>query len=139
MNGDDSKPRSAGLGMPTGAPDRRTDPDEWRALGAQLARADGFPARSAASFTLGFWSEWRKTDRSAHEHVEPADVLDRIAAFTDELNEMLTRDHNPPDSLHQEEPDDASGVTVRAHNADSLNLLANCEKALRAAAATIPT
>lgn len=139
MTTDDSTPGDAGRGMLTGAPGWRTDPDEWRALGAELARAGSFPARSAASFTLGFWSEWRRTDPSAHEQVERADVLDRIAAFTDELNEMLTRDRNPPDSLHQEEPDNASGVAIQARNADSLILLANCEKALRAAAATIPT
>jgi hypothetical protein len=139
MTTNDSTPGGAGRGTPTGPPARRTNPDEWRALGAQLARAGSFPARSAASFTLGFWSEWRKTDPSAHEQVERADVLDRIAAFTDELNEMLTRDRDPLDFLHHEETDNASGVTVRARNADSLHLLANCEKALRAAAATIPT
>ncbi|MEP6463013.1 MAG: hypothetical protein ABJC62_06235 [Frankiaceae bacterium] len=135
---DDSKPRGAGRRKPTGLPGRRADPDEWRALGAELARAGSFPVRSAASFTLGFWSEWRRTDRDADDHAERPGVLDRIAAFTDELNEMLTRDGNPVDSFPVEESDEDGSVVGRARYADSLTLLADCEKALRAAAETIP-
>lgn len=48
-----------GSSMSAGRPGRWADPAGWRALGAELARASRIPARFAASFTLGFWCEWR--------------------------------------------------------------------------------
>jgi len=73
-------------------------------------------------------------DARAEQH---ADVIrDRIAAFTDEMTEMVARHGGSPAPPH--EPDRASGDTVDFVNLhvasdETLALFAECERALRAA------
>jgi hypothetical protein len=101
------------------------------AQGEELARTSRIPARCAANLPLGFWSEWRKADPQADHRPQHADALDRIAAFTDEMTEMLTSDRSSPHSPPK--PDNASGDTAQPRHADSVTLFADCQKVLRAA------
>ena len=118
--------------MSTGPPGRWTDPAEWRAFAEDRARAGRIRARHAANAAVGFWSAWRQADSAANRHLGHADALDRIAAFTDEMTELLAVNHSSPNSLP--EPDNASSDPAHSRNADSCALFAECEKALRAAA-----
>ena len=112
---------------------------ERLALGEELARVIRVSARYAASVVSGFWSERWETHppadhRPADHRLGHADVLDRVAAFTDDMTEMLAADRRFPYPRRCRTPPAATSAPPHHVEAESSALFADCEKALRAVA-----
>lgn len=129
-----SSGHDAGSSISTSRPERWADPADgelsapgWPELTA--SRPDPPPVSPSGSGANG-----GRPNPKPMIHLQQPNFLDRIAAFTDEMTEMLGFYRSPPESI-EKTPDNAGGDTTHSCEADFLNLFADCEKVLRAVAA----